>query len=111
MPASRRAPLVAEGSFPERVWAVVARIPRGTVASYADVGLYAGFPRSARHVARVMKLAKGSSVPWHRVVGADGEIRIVNPPLRAEQIRRLRKEGVAVDERGKLSYAKFAWRP
>lgn len=97
--------------FHERVWAVVARIPRGKVASYADVGLYAGFPRAARHVARVMKIAKGAEFPWHRVVGANGEVRITNPPLRAEQIRRLKKEGVPVDERGRFPYATFAWKP
>lgn len=98
-----------EPKFHERVLAVVRRIPRGKVASYGLVGEVAGFPRSARYVARVLRL--GKNIPWHRVVGADGSIRIMNPEFRMEQIVRLQMEGVEVGPDGRLDYAKYAWRP
>ena len=37
----------------ERIYAVVKKIPRGTVASYGQVALLAGNPRWARVVGRV----------------------------------------------------------
>ncbi|HVL87254.1 MAG TPA: methylated-DNA--[protein]-cysteine S-methyltransferase [Candidatus Thermoplasmatota archaeon] len=98
-----------EPPFHERVFRIVQDIPRGRVASYGDVAALAGFPRSARHVARALRWTKKSRVPWHRVVGAAGEVRIHDPGLRKEQIRRLRREGVAVDERGRFSFARYAW--
>ncbi|MHB8604832.1 MAG: MGMT family protein [Thermoplasmatota archaeon] len=98
------------------VFRVVRRIPRGKVLSYGDVGLAAGYPRAARAVAAALKSLgrqnAGSDLPWQRVVGGNGEVRIQNPYGRREQIVRLAREGVDVNaETGKLDYAKFAWRP
>ena len=60
--------------------------------SYGEVARRAGFPGAARAVGNV--LADSVGLPWWRVVRAGGE------PVarhRDEQIRRLRREGVAVD--------------
>jgi alkylated DNA nucleotide flippase Atl1 len=51
----------------------------------------AGFPGAARAVGNV--LANSVGLPWWRVVRADGQPAAAN---RAEQIRRLRREGVSV---------------
>jgi methylated-DNA-protein-cysteine methyltransferase-like protein len=71
----------------------VGRIPRGKVASYGDVARAAGYPGAARQVAWALHNAKGG-IPWHRVLGAGGHIRL---PGHAglEQRLRLAAEGVA----------------
>jgi methylated-DNA-protein-cysteine methyltransferase related protein len=93
----------------QRVLATVDDIPRGKVATYGDVAREAGLGRRARFVGRVLReLPSGTSLAWHRVVQAGGAIAI-----RAgwqEQRRRLAREGVPVDPRGKLDLARHRWR-
>ncbi len=80
----------------ERIWQVVAAIPRGRVATYGQVATLAGMPRHARLVGRTLSnLPAGSRLPWHRVVNAG--LRISergDDRAMAEQRRRLEREGV-----------------
>ena len=69
-------------------------IPRGKVASYGQVAAAAGYPRYHRAVARFLKAAIPGELPWQRVLGAGGEIKLVGRAA-AEQKLRLRMEGVA----------------
>lgn len=55
----------------ERVLRAVESIPRGSVATYGDIGSVTG--ESARTVGRVMALW-GSNVPWWRICNSKGEI-------------------------------------
>jgi methylated-DNA-protein-cysteine methyltransferase-like protein len=91
-----------------RIYAAVASIPAGRVASYGVIAARAGLPRRARMVGRVLREApSGMDLPWHRVLRADG--RIALPPGSAgfvEQCRRLRAEGVAVTD-GRVSRQAF----
>jgi len=75
-----------------RMRETVRRIPRGKVATYGDVAKAAGFPGSARQVVWALRNA-GATLPWHRVVGAGGRIRL---PGEAgfEQRARLASEGI-----------------
>src|SRR5206468_3512294 len=59
-------------TFKTSVLRLVARIPRGRVATYGQVAVLVGRPRSARAVGQVMRDADG--VPWHRVVNSLGGI-------------------------------------
>jgi len=68
-------------------------IPRGKVASYGQVAAAAGYPRYHRAVARFLKTAIPGELPWQRVLGAGGEIKLVGRSA-AEQKLRLRMEGV-----------------
>ncbi|HLN03035.1 MAG TPA: MGMT family protein [Bryobacteraceae bacterium] len=72
--------------------APVWKIPRGKVATYGQVARAAGFPKNARQVAWALRAAHGS-IPWHRVVGAGGEIKLRGHPG-MEQRLRLENEGV-----------------
>jgi methylated-DNA-protein-cysteine methyltransferase-like protein len=77
----------------EHLRRVISRIPKGRVATYGDVARAAGYPGAARQVAWALHNAKGG-IPWHRVLGAGGNIRL---PGHAglEQRLRLQAEGVA----------------
>jgi methylated-DNA-protein-cysteine methyltransferase-like protein len=81
-----------------RIYAAVAAIPRGCVSNYATVAALAGLPGRARMVGRALAECP-PDIPWHRVVNAAG--RIALPPgsaAAAEQLRRLRREGVTLHD-------------
>jgi methylated-DNA-protein-cysteine methyltransferase related protein len=75
------------------VGAVLAATTPGTVLSYGEVAAEAGRPGAARAVGWLLA-REGATLPWWRVVTADG--RLV-PGHEAEQARRLGAEGVACD--------------
>lgn len=99
-----------EGLLP-RIAAVVAMIPRGRVATYGQVAAQAGNARAARQVAWALRVYAGRALPWQRVIGAGGVIRL--PPGNGLERQRalLRAEGVAVDAAGRLDLAAYQWRP
>ncbi|MDQ2649878.1 MAG: MGMT family protein [Actinomycetota bacterium] len=80
------------GAWPARVEAAIADLSPGEVVSYGEVARRAGRPKAARSVGTVLAQHDGS-LPWWRVVRADG--RIVAHKAQ-EQARRLRAEGVEV---------------
>ena len=59
--------------FIERVYAVVAKIPKGRVLTYGEVARRAGYAGAARAVGNALsKNDDTKAVPCHRVVRADG---------------------------------------
>jgi methylated-DNA-protein-cysteine methyltransferase-like protein len=64
------------------------------VATYGQVAEAAGYPMHHRAVARLLRTESHNRLPWHRVLGAGGEIKL---PFEAgaEQRLRLQMEGVA----------------
>ena len=76
----------------KRILAIVGRIPRGKVCTYGGVARAAGFPGAARQVVWALHSCRG--LPWHRVVGAKGEIKLKGESG-LEQRFRLQSEGVA----------------
>ena len=97
----------------QRVWAVVACIPAGKVATYKQVAALAGIegPTGARQVGYALSaLPAAGDVPWHRVVNIKGTI---SPRGRAgsvnEQWSRLTLEGVEFDARRRIDLARFEW--
>jgi methylated-DNA-protein-cysteine methyltransferase-like protein len=71
----------------------VARIPRGQVATYGAVAEAAGYPGAARQVAWALH-NNSAGLPWHRVLGAGGRIRLPGAGG-LEQRLRLEQEGVS----------------
>jgi len=72
--------------------AVIARIPKGKVATYGQIAEKAGFPGAARQAVWSLRAARG--LPWHRVVAAGGRIALPGDQG-IEQRLRLEREGVA----------------
>lgn len=95
-----------------RIWATVRRIPRGRVASYGQVAEVAGLPRQARLVGYALHASAPDSVPWHRVVNAQGVLSLgkLDPGGALTQRLRLESEGVTFDARGRVRMAVHAWR-
>ena len=101
------------GEFSEKVFAVVRRIPRGTVATYGQIARMIGAPRSARYVGYALRAnpepgADPSSIPCHRVVFKDG--RLI-PGYEAEQYKSLRSEGVKFNRDKTVKMDEFQWNP
>ena len=74
-----------------RIERAIRSIPRGKVSTYGGVAKIAGYPRAARMVARI--LGRGYGLPWQRVLGAGGEIKLRGDSA-FEQRLRLEAEGV-----------------
>jgi methylated-DNA-protein-cysteine methyltransferase-like protein len=71
---------------------VIRSIPKGKVATYGQVAAAAGYPLYHRAVARLLRTDPGS-LPWQRVIGAGGEIKL-RFGAAMEQRLRLEMEGV-----------------
>ena len=74
-----------------RILTAIRTIPRGKVSTYGAVARGAGFPGAARLVVAALRGWVG--LPWHRVLGAGGEIKLRGDHA-LEQRFRLESEGV-----------------
>src|SRR3954471_2641834 len=92
-----------------RIHDAVSRIPRGRVATYGQIARVAKLPGQARLVGYALHaLPRGSTVPWQRVVNAQGAISVGGESgVRQRQL--LEKEGVRFDARGRVSLSKYQW--
>jgi methylated-DNA-protein-cysteine methyltransferase related protein len=75
----------------EKITTTIRRIPRGKVSTYGAVAKAAGFPGAARQVVAALRGAVG--LPWQRVLGAGGAIKL-RGDYAFEQRFRLEAEGV-----------------
>src|SRR5262245_51133671 len=101
------------GDSYRRIYAVVARIPRGRVATYGQVAALAGLPRQARLIGYALNvLPADSDVPWHRVVNAKGQISIRSGGMGHDQLQAQLLEGEGVRfVQGTIPMARHQWRP
>ena len=72
---------------------MILAIPAGKVSTYGRVAEAAGYPRYHRAVARLLRTDPLDQLPWHRVLGAGGEIKLRGAAAH-EQRARLKSEGV-----------------
>lgn len=75
----------------ERVVRAIRALPSGKVSTYGAVARAAGWPGAARQVVRILREVPG--LPWHRILGAGGAIKL-RGENGEEQRFRLRMEGV-----------------
>ncbi|MFC5849821.1 MGMT family protein [Deinococcus petrolearius] len=102
-----------EGTFRERVLALVARIPPGRVMTYGQLALLAGQPGAARQAGYVMNaLMDGDSgLPWQRVINAQGRVSTHKLGFGDLQEGLLRAEGVEFGASGRCDLARWQWWP
>jgi len=91
-----------------RVFAAIAAIPYGRVASYGTIAARAGLPGRARLVGRLLgEVPEGMLLPWYRVLRSSGHIAMpAGSRGFREQSRLLRSEGVEVIN-GRVALAVF----
>jgi methylated-DNA-protein-cysteine methyltransferase-like protein len=93
---------------------VIRKIPKGRVATYAQVAELAGIPNGGRIAAACLKTSKPSDqLPWQRVVGKAaalrGRIAIHDPVGAAMQRHLLTTEGVEIGESGLVALDVYGW--
>jgi len=104
----------AAAAFDERVYAVVARIPPGRLATYGQIAELLGAWGCARQVGWALRrLPLPSTVPWHRVVNAAGRITMTPSREGSDWMQRtlLLAEGIPVAADGSLPLARHRWQP
>ena len=74
------------------IQAAIRMIPKGKVSTYGAVARAAGYPGAARQVVATLRGSFG--LPWQRVLGAGGEIKLRGDSA-IEQRLRLEAEGVS----------------
>jgi len=72
---------------------MIRSVPKGKVSTYGKVAVAAGYPLYHRAVARLLRRDVVGGLPWQRIVGAGGEIKLKGEAA-AEQRLRLNIEGV-----------------
>jgi methylated-DNA-protein-cysteine methyltransferase-like protein len=98
LPPQLKRRILREGASPNELRdmafrRVVLAIPAGRVSTYGKVAAAAGYPLYHRAVARLLRTDPPDLLPWHRVVGAGGEIKLRFEAAQ-EQRSRLKMEGV-----------------
>lgn len=92
---------------------MIARIPRGRVATYGQIARLAGYRRHARQVGYALAALPDDlhELPWHRVINAQGR---VSPRARSNaheyQQALLELEGV-VFVAGRVDLRRCQWEP
>ncbi|GFM84434.1 methylated-DNA--[protein]-cysteine S-methyltransferase [Pseudomonas cichorii] len=88
------------------------QIPEGKVVSYGQLADLAGLGRAARWVGRTLsQLPEGTSLPWHRVLGAGGRLSLPAGSISGDEQRaRLRAEGLTI-RNNRVDMQRHGWRP
>ena len=98
--------------FFDRVYKIVAKIPKGKVTTYGAIAEVCGIRSSARTVGWALNGTKETGLPCHRVVnrlGAlTGKVHFGEIHLMEEL---LRSEGVEFDNKGYVIMKKYFWQP
>lgn len=101
-------------SFRERVYELALRIPAGRVMSYGQIARVLGVGYDARAIGNIMHATPkdGRSIPWHRVINAQGGCStagVTTPP--DLQQRLLENEGVVFNDKGRCRIELYLWTP
>src|SRR5436190_22642305 len=91
--------LFMDPKYRQRVFKLVRRIPRGRVMTYGQIAAILGEGYTPRTVGFVMHSTAEESLPWHRVINAQGGCstgRIVLPADKQQLM--LESEGIKFNE-------------
>jgi methylated-DNA-protein-cysteine methyltransferase-like protein len=94
------------------LYMALSQVPTGKVVSYGQLAEMAGLGRAARWVGRTLsQLPEGSSLPWHRVIGANGRVSLAAGTASGDEQRaRLRAEGILMTN-NRIDIRRHGWRP
>ncbi len=98
-------------AYRERVFEIVRRIPPARVMTYGQLAELLGAGYDARTVGYCMHAAD-ESVPWHRVINAQGACstgRVILPANKQQLL--LEAEGVEFNAKARCDLARYRWMP
>ena len=106
-------------STPEKhqmIYEATMQIPYGKVATYGQIAMLAGLPGHARLAGYALfnlPAALAGTVPWQRVVNAQGRISYSEARYGNDHKQRelLEKEGVVFSAKGRINLSEFGWKP
>ena len=93
----------------ERVWRLVLRIPRGRVATYAQLSQLIERRLTPVAIGWALRAAPEGAIPWQRVVSSQGSLSTEreHPGL---QRALLEAEGVVFERDGSIDLDRYQWR-
>lgn len=97
-------------NFRDRVYAVVAQIPKGKVMTYGQIAALCGDSRAARIVGGIAHYGD-PSLPWQRVVKKDGRLAEGYPGGVEGHKKALEKEGIRASHEFIVNIRELLWRP
>lgn len=107
---------VANPELYAELYRVMRSVPRGRVATYAQIAALAGVPRGGRVAAAALKVSRRvDRLPWQRIIGraspVRGRIAIHDPVGAARQRQLLEAEGVIISDGGLIDLRRYGWLP
>ncbi len=93
-----------------RILATVRRIPRGRVATYGQVARLAGMPGHARLAGYALHGCGDPSVPWHRVINAQGRVSLPEADGQASFQRVLLEAEGVLFVKDRVDLERFGWK-
>jgi methylated-DNA-protein-cysteine methyltransferase related protein len=97
--------------FKDRVYAIVAQIPKGRVMTYGQVAALAGAAWAAWEVGQIAHLGP-TDLPWQRVVNKQGGLArgFAWGGIEAHK-KLLEEDGIEVNEQFKVDIDSLIWSP
>lgn len=100
-----------DADFAQRVYDLVAQIPKGRVMTYGQIAALCGAAWAAWEVGQIAHTGP-SDLPWQRVVNKQGGLAAGWPGGgRAAHAQLLQAEGVTVDPDFTIDVKKLTWNP
>ncbi len=97
-------------SFRARIYAAVRMIPSGKVATYGQIATLAGQARAFRACGTLMGQVVDNTIPWHRVINAQGRVSTGNDVARPMiQRQLLEAEGIHFRRSGTCDLKLYRW--
>jgi methylated-DNA-protein-cysteine methyltransferase-like protein len=100
---------MARSSF-EKIHRIVAKIPRGRVATYGQISRMLDGKLSAQFVGWALHAAP-EGLPWHRVINSKGSVSTRQVLGYAPDLQKhlLEAEGIAFDEHDRCDLTVYQW--
>ncbi|MGV3488496.1 MAG: MGMT family protein [Tuberibacillus sp.] len=99
-------------AFTEQDINIIKSIPEGKVMTYGQIAKFAGSPRGARQVVRILhSMSKKYRLPWHRVVNSKGEIALKDDGAFQIQKLFLQSEGIEFNGQRTIDLGRFQHDP
>jgi methylated-DNA-protein-cysteine methyltransferase-like protein len=101
---------VIDASFKEKVYTLMAQVPRGRLTTYGDIAGLAGHANASRIVGGIAHYGP-SDLPWHRLVNRFGGLASGFHGGREVQQQLLEQEGITCANFIVDNFKEHRWQP